>query len=344
MTTTRSEIYFPDTSYLCSLRPAVIWRTLPDGLVVVDSRIVRPASRRASGCLSRRLDDQGHLVHVCKSASRVERFASFYSHGLTNPPGFVRDGSQYITVTGSISYGINTDDSDFDTVGFCIPPKTLVFPHLAGEIHGFGRQIQRFEVWEHHRCHDPDALGGRGRTYDFNVYSIVKFFQLAMDNNPNMLRCAVRAARVRAALHEDSRRLVEQHVAPKSFDQMDAALTIAPAVAGALMPDAHLGYGLPIGGVLALDNAVCPYAVGVDIACRMKLSVFEIVAGPSSLHQWLSRDWSGCVQHLQQDRQGTPSRGGRPGLAGPGYRPRRRVLDRHEPDGRLRQGQSRLHP
>ncbi|MCA9917220.1 MAG: RtcB family protein, partial [Anaerolineales bacterium] len=43
-----------------------------------------------------------------------------------------------------------------------------------------------------------------------------------------------------------------------------------------LMPDAHLGYGLPIGGVLAVRNAVIPYAVGVDIACRMKLSVLNL--------------------------------------------------------------------
>lgn len=56
--------------------------------------------------------------------------------------------------------------------------------------------------------------------------------------------------------------------------QMDTAASLPVAVAGALMPDAHLGYGLPIGGVLALDNAVCPFAVGVDIACRMKLSIF----------------------------------------------------------------------
>ena len=48
--------------------------------------------------------------------------------------------------------------------------------------------------------------------------------------------------------------------------------------AAALMPDAHVGYGLPIGGVLALDNAVVPYAVGVDIACRMKLSVLDMPA------------------------------------------------------------------
>ena len=48
------------------------------------------------------------------------------------------------------------------------------------------------------------------------------------------------------------------------------------AVGGALMPDAHLGYGLPVGGVLATEGVVIPWAVGVDIACRMRLSVFEL--------------------------------------------------------------------
>lgn len=62
-----------------------------------------------------------------------------------------------------------------------------------------------------------------------------------------------------------------------SHKQMAKAMELPVAVAGALMPDAHLGYGLPIGGVLGLDNAVCPYAVGVDIACRMKMSIWELV-------------------------------------------------------------------
>ena len=56
---------------------------------------------------------------------------------------------------------------------------------------------------------------------------------------------------------------------------MENALRLPVAVAGALMPDAHVGYGLPIGGVLATDEAVIPYAVGVDIACRMRLSVYR---------------------------------------------------------------------
>src|SRR5262249_24727887 len=58
--------------------------------------------------------------------------------------------------------------------------------------------------------------------------------------------------------------------------QMENALRLPVAAAGALMPDAHVGYGLPIGGVLATTDAVIPFAVGVDIACRMRLSVYPV--------------------------------------------------------------------
>ena len=58
--------------------------------------------------------------------------------------------------------------------------------------------------------------------------------------------------------------------------QMYTAAKLPVAVIGALMPDAHHGYGLPIGGVLATANEVIPYGVGVDIGCRMCLSVFNI--------------------------------------------------------------------
>jgi len=58
--------------------------------------------------------------------------------------------------------------------------------------------------------------------------------------------------------------------------QMEVAMRLPVTVAGALMPDAHQGYGLPIGGVLATKNAIIPYGVGVDIGCRMALTVFDI--------------------------------------------------------------------
>jgi tRNA-splicing ligase RtcB (3'-phosphate/5'-hydroxy nucleic acid ligase) len=64
-----------------------------------------------------------------------------------------------------------------------------------------------------------------------------------------------------------------------ALEQMKHASALPVAVAGALMPDAHVGYGLPIGGVLATRDAVIPYAVGVDIACRMKMTVLDLPLG-----------------------------------------------------------------
>ena len=63
---------------------------------------------------------------------------------------------------------------------------------------------------------------------------------------------------------------------PEAKAQMDAAISLPITVAGALMPDAHVGYGLPIGGVLATEDAVIPYGVGVDIACRMMMTIFDV--------------------------------------------------------------------
>jgi len=67
-----------------------------------------------------------------------------------------------------------------------------------------------------------------------------------------------------------------EHIEKGAIDQMEVAMKLPVTVAGALMPDAHQGYGLPIGGVLATNNAVIPYGVGVDIGCRMALSIYDI--------------------------------------------------------------------
>jgi tRNA-splicing ligase RtcB len=76
----------------------------------------------------------------------------------------------------------------------------------------------------------------------------------------------------------------------ESVKQIERACQLPVAVAGALMPDAHVGYGLPIGGVLATDNAVIPYAVGVDIACRMKMTVLDLpVVKLGDRQEWLTR-------------------------------------------------------
>ena len=65
----------------------------------------------------------------------------------------------------------------------------------------------------------------------------------------------------------------DEGIDAQAKQQMQDACRLPNAVAAALMPDAHVGYGLPIGGVLACENAVIPYAVGVDIACRVKMTV-----------------------------------------------------------------------
>jgi tRNA-splicing ligase RtcB len=65
----------------------------------------------------------------------------------------------------------------------------------------------------------------------------------------------------------------------ETYRQMETAMKLPVAVNGALMPDAHVGYGLPIGGVLAAYNAVIPYGVGMDIGCRMCMSVYPVSPG-----------------------------------------------------------------
>lgn len=111
-------------------------------------------------------------------ASRVQ---TCKSKDLIHPPKWLPDNVHYEVITGSVSYGASSDTSDMDIVGFCIPPKEFIFPHLAGEIEGFGTQKKRFHQWQEHHVKDQK------QEYDFTIYSIVKFFQLVMENNPNMV-------------------------------------------------------------------------------------------------------------------------------------------------------------
>jgi len=102
------------------------------------------------------------------------------------PPYWLPDNIQYEVVMGSVAYGVSTDRSDIDLYGFCIPPKEIVFPHLAGHIDGFGRQKRRFEQWQQHHL---ELLGTKHgiQNYDITIYNIVKYFSLVMENNPNMV-------------------------------------------------------------------------------------------------------------------------------------------------------------
>lgn len=91
-----------------------------------------------------------------------------------------------------------------------------------------------------------------------------------------------------------------------SFEQINNAAKLPVTLKVALMPDAHIGYGLPIGGVAALEGAIAPYMVGVDIGCRMHATIFD----RNPIH--LDQDKRGYVKYLQDHtffgRQGPPKK------------------------------------
>ncbi len=143
-------------------------------------------------------------------SSRVQYVAE---KRLATVPNFLPMNMQYETITGSIAYGVSQEESDFDVIGFCIPPREEIFPHLRGEILGFGTQGRRFEHWQQHHVLDPTARGGKGCQYDFCIFSIVKYFHLLMGNNPNIIdslftpqRCVLHITKIGTVVR-DSRKL-----------------------------------------------------------------------------------------------------------------------------------------
>ena len=116
--------------------------------------------------------------------SVVRRLAE---RGIARPPKFLPANTHYETMMGSVAYGVSGDTSDVDVYGFCIPPREELFPHLRGEIPGFGTPRERFSQYQEHHLKDPDAQGGAGREYDLAIYNIVDYFQLVMKNNPNLI-------------------------------------------------------------------------------------------------------------------------------------------------------------
>lgn len=101
--------------------------------------------------------------------------------GLINPPSFLPTNVQMEVIMGSVAYGVSSDLSDLDIYGFCICPLEMTFPHLAGEIEGFGRHKKRFHQYEKHH------VRYRENQYDLTIYNIVRYFTLLMENNPNII-------------------------------------------------------------------------------------------------------------------------------------------------------------
>lgn len=129
-----------------------------------------------------------------------------YNKKLITPPKFLLDSLQYMVIMGSESYGVSSASSDKDIYGFCIPPKIDIFPHLKGEIPGFGTQSNKFEQWQQHGITDPSSR----QEYDFSIYNIVKYFDLCMSGNPNMVdsmfvsqRCVIHSTKIGNLVREN---------------------------------------------------------------------------------------------------------------------------------------------
>ena len=141
---------------------------------------------------------------------------------LVKPPRWLPANVMYETIMGSVAYGVSGDTSDMDVCGWAIPPKDDVFPHLRGAVAGFGTPRPRFEQFQAHHVVDPDALGGSGRSHDVTIYSIVKFFRLAMENNPNIIdalftpaNCVLRCTAVGTLVRERRRLFLHKGCWPK---------------------------------------------------------------------------------------------------------------------------------
>jgi predicted nucleotidyltransferase len=125
---------------------------------------------------------------------------------LIKPPSYVIDQVQYEVIMGSVAYGVSNDTSDVDLYAFCMPNKEIIFPHLAGEILGFGRQKKRFDQFQQHHVIDEQSR----KEYDITCYNIVRYFDLCMNNNPNMLdslfvprRCCLFMTRIGELVREN---------------------------------------------------------------------------------------------------------------------------------------------
>jgi predicted nucleotidyltransferase len=113
---------------------------------------------------------------------------------------WIVDNIHYLTIMGSQAYHVSNGGSDVDIYGFCIPPKSELFPHLDRQLVGFGKWRtlnNRFSSYQLHHIQDED------KQYDVTIYNIVDYFALASECNPNMvdslytpLECVIHSTQV----------------------------------------------------------------------------------------------------------------------------------------------------
>lgn len=154
---------------------------------------------------------------------------------IITPPKFLANAVQMEVIMGSVAYGVSNDTSDIDIYGFCIPDRSDVFPHTVGEIQGFGEKHNRFEQFQQHHIQHPD----KPIEYDFTIYGIVKYFQLCMQNNPNMIdslfvprRCILYSTQVGELVRENRKLFLHKGAWPKfkgyAYSQLHKARNSVP--------------------------------------------------------------------------------------------------------------------
>lgn len=192
-----------------------------------------------------------------------------------SPPSFLPANTHYLAIGGSESYGVATDFSDKDIYGFAIPPKDYIFPHLRGEIPGFGTRGPNFEEWEEHHVQDGDV------GYDFKVYSIIKFFNLTMSGNPNMIdilfvprRCILHSTAIGELVRENRHLFLAKHSWPRfkgyAYEQMRKLKKFSPKGKRAALIKEH-GYDVKHGyHIVRLLNEIEQILVkhDLDLECN----------------------------------------------------------------------------
>lgn len=148
------------------------------------------------GSIARKLERKDHLMGVAP---------------------FIID-THYEVIMGSVAYGVSSDMSDTDVYGMYCPPIEYIFPHTAGHIRGFGPKLDYSKVDNFQRHH----IMCDGREYDLALFSIIRYFDLCMDNNPNMIdslfvpdRCIVHQDTVGEIMRENRRLFLHKGIQKK---------------------------------------------------------------------------------------------------------------------------------
>jgi hypothetical protein len=153
---------------------------------------------------------------------------------------------------GSQAYGVATNNSDQDIYGVTIPPRDYIFP--PDYIDGFDNRDLKFEQWQKHHIDDPSANGGKGANYDFSIYSIVNFFRLAIDNNPNVIdslfvprECVIHSTPAWEIIRENKQEFLHKGIAYRLKSYAFSQLTKGRNCVASLQPIRQFeeSYGIP---------------------------------------------------------------------------------------------------